>query len=212
MSKEKEPFERLMLKQMKPKNYIKKLESIVIEEGKRILNSLRINYMIVDNKQIERYQDKHPEFVKLCWKQLGLNQLYRNNKVTSHQYDLLIRMKQALNKNSRYLLRGDQFKLRNKVLGCKVYKEVKELCYSKDCPCFIVCPKHYKNDNKYWNKELSKGPATKNETSHLLHCKSKHHWIKVFPDCKEMLLCRKTRRIVDLTTLHEEIFKRNKEN
>ena len=48
MSKPKEPFQRLMLKQMKPKNYLEKLESIVIEEGKRILASLRIHYMIIE--------------------------------------------------------------------------------------------------------------------------------------------------------------------
>lgn len=211
MSEQKEPFERLMLKTLKPKKYIRKMERIIVDEGKALINSLRINYRIVSNENIGKWLEKHPEFKKTNWKQLGFYKLCKNSEINKREKRLLTTMKQVLNKNNNYLLRGDQFELRKKVLNCSTYNVVKDLCYSKDCPNFIVCPKYYKNDNKYWSEQLSSRPATREETEHLLHCKGKHYWTTILPDTKEMLVCEDMRQIVDLTALHNEISKRLKE-
>ena len=51
---QREPFSRNLLKGLNEKSYIKKLEYIIVDEGKSLLNSLKINYIIVSQKQITK--------------------------------------------------------------------------------------------------------------------------------------------------------------
>ena len=212
MSQPKPDFDRLMLKNMKVKNYLRKMERIIIDEGKRILRSINKHAIIVRNDQISKFLDKYPHFKKTIWRQIGIYELLRLNLITPKQYQLLIMMKQILNKTDYYLLRPDQFVHRVKVLHCQRYNKVgNELCYMDDCPMFLVCPIHYMNDNAYMSKRLCKGTET--ERMHLLHCKGNHKWVTPFSpvdvdyEQRELLVCKKINEFVDKNALSEEIMR-----
>lgn len=146
--KEKEPFDRMMLKQLNKKSYVKKLEYIIVEEGKRILQSLKIGFMIVSSKNISKFVEKYPDFKVTTWHQIGLENIFKKYRIlNTFQYQLLITMKQILNKNGKYLLMKNQFENREYVLSCKHYKEV-DVCYNDDCRATYECPKFYKLKEK----------------------------------------------------------------
>lgn len=138
-----EPFSRNVLRGIKgEKHYIKKMEDIIISEGKRLLNSLRLNYIMIPQKHITKFIDKHPEFKKTVWQQIRIQRIYDTKVINSAQHRLLIMFKQVCNKNNIYILKGDSFKNRYYVLKCG---RINEKCCLHDCPSAEICPYYYKN-------------------------------------------------------------------
>jgi len=154
---EREPFERNSLRGIRSEqHYMKKMEDIIVAEGKRLLNSLRINYIMIHQKHISKFIDKHPEFKKTVWQQIRIQRLLDTKIISSSQHCLLVMFKQVCNKNSIYVLRGISFKQRYHVLNCD--RKV-ENCLLDDCKASEICPYYFKNTEgkhaKYqrWTKE-----------------------------------------------------------
>lgn len=145
---EKKPFERNSLRDLTEKRYIKKMEHIIVEEGKKLLNSLRINYCIISQKQISKFLEKHSEFKddfgKTVWHQIKIQHLFDTHVINTFQHQLLIMMKQILNRNSRYILRRDEFDKRYFVMNCFYYPKTMN-CLRDQCIASEVCPHYFKN-------------------------------------------------------------------
>lgn len=162
-----EPFKRNSLRGIKnEEHYIKKMEDIIIAEGERLLNSLKINYCIISQRYISKFIEKHPEFKKTVWQQIRIQRLYDTKIINTFQHKLLIMMKQVCNKNNLYILKKDAFDKRYYVLNCK---RIVEKCLMDDCPSAEACPYYYKNVEgkhaKYqrWVEEYKKTKVNKNE-------------------------------------------------
>jgi len=162
MSEEKKPFERNMLRQLTEKKYIRKMEYIIIEEGKKILNSLKVGYMIVADKQIHKFLLKHPDFIGTRWHQVGMKSIFEYKLINTFQYQHLIMMKQALNKNGMYILRKDEFENRKFANDCDRYHLLKsdeckdKICFQDSCIAKKVCPIFYQNTKEWRDKQKEK--------------------------------------------------------
>ena len=146
---QREPFKRNLLKGLTEKRYIKKLEHVIVDEGKRLLNSLKIKYIIVSQKQITKFLEKHSSFKEAfnkhtIWHQIRIQYLYDTHQINSKQYRLLSTMRQVLNKNNDYILRKNEFDNRKFVIQCEWYPKTKK-CLRDQCVATHVCPHHYKN-------------------------------------------------------------------
>ncbi|GAH28780.1 unnamed protein product [marine sediment metagenome] len=140
------PSEKMSLRQMNEKGYIDRLEWLIVEEGKRILNSLKISHMIITQENIQKYNDSHPIVAGLTWHQVGFERIYKKyHTLNAHQYRHLIAMKQVLNKNNKYLLRRDEFDNRERILECDRFKN-QDTCLVSDCKSAYLCPKYYENN------------------------------------------------------------------
>jgi len=146
---QREPFKRNLLKGLTEKRYIKKLEYVIVEEGKRLLNSLKIKYCIVSQKQITKFLDKHSSFREdfnkhTTWHQIRIQYLYDTHQINSKQYLFLSTMRQILNKNNDYILRKDEFDNRKFVMQCEWYPKTNK-CLRDQCVATHACPHYYKN-------------------------------------------------------------------
>lgn len=151
----KEPFEKNMLRGLDEKRYVKKIESIIIEAGRRLLNSLRVNHTVIPTKHIIKFLEKHPEFKNTTWHQIGFKRLYGDKLINNFQYKLLITMKQILNKNDSYILRATEFDDRKYALGCERFQKG-ETCHQHSCVSIRVCPFFYKNTEEWAAKAKTK--------------------------------------------------------
>jgi len=95
MTKEKDPFERQMLRDLNKISYLKKLEYIIVEEGKRLLYSQKVSFLLVSSKDMSKYDSKHPDLQNMTWHQIGLKNLFDKKLINTFQYQLLITMKQV---------------------------------------------------------------------------------------------------------------------
>ena len=150
--KKKQPFDRLMLTCLNEKKYVRKLEYIIVEEGKRLLNSLKIRFIIVNAKDLTKWIENREDFKSVHWHQIGIKKLLEYKIINTFQYQLLITMKQALNKNDNYILRGNEFEDRKFVLECKYYERGKT-CLNDSCQSIRVCPLYFKNTREYRDKQ-----------------------------------------------------------
>jgi hypothetical protein len=140
----KKPLDRMLLRSFKnEKQYVSKLEYIIIEQGKRVLGSLNINHIIVSDEDIQKFITKYPEFFNTRWHQIGIERLYNERLIDTFQYELLITMKQALNKNGSYILRSDEFDNRLWVMKCKRYENKKVPCVQEECKIKLDCPLYH---------------------------------------------------------------------
>ena len=147
---EREEFKRNSLRGIKnEKRYINKMEHIIVDEGKRILNGLRASYRIVSQKDITKFLDAHPEFKeafnkKTTWHQIHLQWMYDTHVITTYQHRILIMTKQILNKHSSYILRSFEFENRYYVMQCEWYPKT-EKCLRDQCKASENCPHYHKN-------------------------------------------------------------------
>lgn len=149
MSERKKPFDRMLLRSFKDKKQFEdKLESLLVEEGKRILNSIKKSYIIVNEDHIQDFLEKHPKLGKPRWYQIGMEHFYKKGILNVHQYKIVVMIKQILNKNGNYLLRGDEFENKNGVLNCHFFKNVKvKNCCNSSCPFTRSCIKYDEQDH-----------------------------------------------------------------
>lgn len=156
------PFERNMLRDMNEKTYVKKLENIIITEGKRILNSINVKYKVTPNKNITKFLESYPEFLGTTWYQIGFKSLFDYKRINTFQYQLLITMKQVLNKNNIYILRRYEFDDRKRILECQRYQQLKKedcketTCLQDECKVTKVCPVFYQNSKEWKDKQKEK--------------------------------------------------------
>jgi len=143
------PFERNLLKGLNEKKYIRKMEHIIIDEGKKILNSLRIHYCIVSQENITKFLESHPTFKEdfnkhTIWHQIRIMYLFEEHRVNRDQYAILSTMRQILNKNNDYILRPEEFDNRYYVMKCEWYPKTNK-CLRDQCKASEACPHYYKN-------------------------------------------------------------------
>lgn len=150
----KEIFERNLLRDLTENKYIRKMENIIIDEGKRIIDSIGVKYIVVHEKQLTKFLESIPKKYReafnkhTTWHQIKIMHLYEKHRILNKsQYGIVSTMRQILNKRGNYILRPQEFDHRYYVMKCEWYPKV-----SKKCPCLRdqckaseCCPHYVKN-------------------------------------------------------------------